>query len=428
MLAATFGFGVLYGAIAYKRDLIPVPQLRQAKEAWQAVTGDLGPHPWLALPQQGPATQTSAADRLQRGLIMVVGLTKGRRNFVRIIDRDGRVVHEWRPDWFAIWGDEGEFPASRRPNSQPGAAIHGAAILDNGDLVINFDHLSTMRLDACGRIRWKLDNLGHHSVHVGEDGSLWVGAERHFDEQEPPYQNHGAPLNSWTIQHLSAAGEILETIALIDVLQDNDLLGLLYLSSLDNNETRVQGDTLHLNDVETFPGDLDSPLFEPGDLLVSLRNINTLLVLDPESKRVKYRATGPFLRQHDPDFVDGGRILVFDNRNLMPSSGPEPPRSRILLLDPMTDEIQVIYGDREEQAFFTDILGKQQQLANGNLLITAAREGRAFEVTPEGERIWEYNNLIDDTHSGVLTQVDLLPETMDRAFFQRWASDCKTNP
>jgi hypothetical protein len=30
---------------------------------------------------------------------------------------------------------------------------------------------------------------------------------------------------------------------------------------------------------------------------------------------VKWSQTGPWLRQHDPDFLSDGRILVYDNRD-----------------------------------------------------------------------------------------------------------------
>jgi hypothetical protein len=38
----------------------------------------------------------------------------------------------------------------------------------------------------------------------------------------------------------------------------------------------------------------------------------------------------------------------------------------------------------------------QQQLPNGNLLVTEATDGRAFEITREGKIVWEYVNAIGE--------------------------------
>ena len=50
------------------------------------------------------------------------------------------------------------------------------------------------------------------------------------------------------------------------------------------------------------------------------------------------------------------------------------------------------YGETPEQHFFTESRGGAQALANGNVLITDSEQGRAFEVTREGEVVWEFWN------------------------------------
>ena len=63
------------------------------------------------------------------------------------------------------------------------------------------------------------------------------------------------------------------------------------------------------------------PLFDAGDLVVSLRHIDAVFVLDPGTREVKWSAHEPFMRQHDPDFIGEGWISVFDNRNEATSRG-----------------------------------------------------------------------------------------------------------
>jgi hypothetical protein len=76
-------------------------------------------------------------------------------------------------------------------------------------------------------------------------------------------------------------------------------------------------------------------------------------------------------------------MLVFDN------SGGHG-YSRILELDPMTQQISWSYPDKPSPQFFSDCCGTSQRLDNGNTLVTESEAGRAFEVTPEGEIAWEF--------------------------------------
>ena len=46
----------------------------------------------------------------------------------------------------------------------------------------------------------------------------------------------------------------------------------------------------------------------------------------------------------------------------------------------------------EEHPFYSRTLGSNQRLPNGNTLITESENGRAFEVTIEGNIVWEYLN------------------------------------
>ena len=41
---------------------------------------------------------------------------------------------------------------------------------------------------------------------------------------------------------------------------------------------------------------------------------------------------------------------------------------------------------------YTKNCGTNQRLANGNTLVTESENGRAIEVTPRGQIVWEYIN------------------------------------
>lgn len=425
--AALFAFTYAYGILSHKYDLFPYYLIREAAQSFQEVKESLSADKLLYVENDGYAEKVSVyyPDQLSEGLILIMGVGDERKNFIGVFDRAGNLIHELRPDWFEIWGsDEGNFDDKRRPKSQPGALLHGLDFLASDDIVVNFENLSTMRMDWCGEVVWKLDNLGHHSVHVAEDNSIWVAAEEVGEEISGKYRNYVLPFRSWTLQHISSDGEILETLPVFDIIRDNDLEGLLYLSTLSNKKTEVFGDTLHLNDIETFPSGFRSEIFEAGDILFSLRNVNAVLVMDGETHKIKFHSVGNGLRQHDPDFMDNDAISIFDNRVLLPSGGQENQRSRIIEINARTGESKTVAGGEQGVKYFTDIMGVHQRLPNGNILIASSMEGRVLETLPDGSVAWVFANKRGENQLGLVTMAMLLPPHMDTEFFETKKAQC----
>jgi len=422
MLGAIFAAGVGYGIYAKQKGYFPVPQVNAGLNAVKALRAETQRKWFVGLPARAPEVETSGQP--SPGNVMLVGVEEGPRNMVRVIDRGGAVLHHWTPDWFSIWGAEGDIPASRRPKSQPGAILHGALLMDNGDLVVNFEHLSTVRLNACGDVVWKHDNLGHHSLFEAEDGTIWTSAERYLTSGATDHAKIATPYHAWTAQQIAPDGTILQTIDVTEVLARNDLSGLMHLASINNLDTTVRGDTLHLNDVEIFPASAKSDLFAPGDLMLSLRNINTIMVIDPATLAIKWRETGGFLRQHDPDFRSDGSILLFDNNNLSTEHGDGS--SRILRIVPETGEKQVLFEGTTDTPFYTAIMGKQQSLDGGGIMVTSSLEGRAIEIDAAGQPVWSYNNQATPEFNALLTEATVLPQWADKAFFEARRAACAT--
>jgi Arylsulfotransferase (ASST) len=287
-------------------------------------------------------------------------------------------------------------------------------VLDDGDIVYNYEHLGLVRLDLCGGVVWRLPYRTHHSVHRDDDGDLWVSAQINRTEKDPRYPSYRPEFIEPVALEVSEDGRIKSEISILDLLRDNDLSGLLYMPARDNRNTSVGGDTLHLNDVEPFPSSMKTGAFSPGDLLISLRNIHTVLVFRPTTRRITHVWTGGFVRQHDPDFLDGNTISVFDNNNIGPASAGQ--QSRILLLSATSGERTVYYVGGQAAPFYSYLMGKHQWLPNGNLLISETMRGRAFEFDRDGRIVWEYMNVVEEGYAAVMEEVQRLPERMSPVF------------
>jgi hypothetical protein len=142
-------------------------------------------------------------------------------------------------------------------------------------------------------------------------------------------------------------------------------------------------DPLHTNSVKVLSRDLaaEFPLFKPGHLLISIRNMNVLAMLDPESGKVAWAARGPWFAQHDAQFLDNGRLLLFDNLGIARGS-------RVLEYDPRTQAFPWFYDGAPGAPFYSAERGLCQRLPNGNTLIVNSEGNELVEVTAAKEIVW----------------------------------------
>jgi hypothetical protein len=84
-----------------------------------------------------------------------------------------------------------------------------------------------------------------------------------------------------------------------------------------------------------------------------------------------------------PVMLGNGEILIFDN-------GVGRKFSRIVQVNPKTEMITWEYKSDPPKNFFSQFCGNAQRLPNGNTLVANADNGHAFEVTHDGEMVWEF--------------------------------------
>jgi hypothetical protein len=126
-----------------------------------------------------------------------------------------------------------------------------------------------------------------------------------------------------------------------------------------------------------------------GLVLMSLRTTSGVIAVDKQSGDIAFHIPHDIVaQQHTPTELDNGNILIFDNGNLRP--GITSPSSRVIEVDPATNTVVWEYFDEMRPAFFSPYMGAAQRLPNGNTHITESATGRLFDVTPQGEVVWEY--------------------------------------
>lgn len=111
-----------------------------------------------------------------------------------------------------------------------------------------------------------------------------------------------------------------------------------------------------------------------GNTLISPRNFNMLVEVDPEGKVVSTYGEEILEYQHDPEVLPSGNILIANH--------VKPHRA--IELDPKTGEIVWEYIVRDSTNWPAR---DANRLPNGNTLITGTKQ--IVEVTAEGEIVWQ---------------------------------------
>lgn len=287
-----------------------------------------------------------------------------------LMEMDGTVVHEWI------------FPSFRWQHVE---------LLPDGDVIAVQPGKQMVRVNKDSDLLWSYAADFHHSVWVYEGDIYALTSEPRLIPDLHPTVN----IQDDLLIILSADGELKEEISLTDVVKTSPYAYLLPSAShMDftekiQREGAVNLDMLHVNSVEVFDGRLadKSDLYAKGNILTSAKHIYSIFILDGETREILW-LWGPnnLILQHHPVLLDNGNILVFSNGN---------EHSKIIELNPLDREVVWSYEDPAH--FFTRTRGSNQRLPNGNTLITESDSGYVFEVTMDGEIVWEYANPHIDT-------------------------------
>jgi hypothetical protein len=316
--------------------------------------------------------------------------TMGAYPNAELIDMNGKVVHRWQLSMAKACEDAS---AGSRKAADDRTHWHRVKLFPNGDLVANYNIAGEtpyggglIRIDKNSNVVWRYMQYVHHDFDIDESGAVYALIHENTKEQIPAAPHLKTPMLKDYIVLLSSQGKELKRIGVLDSFAKSEK----YRHYLDTIKSHPKGDHTHTNDVslitEAFARHHD--FCKAGDLLISLRESSMLAIVNIEREEVVWAARGIWEFQHDPDPLDNGNLLIFDNRG---NNGPGGI-SRILEWNPRSGAIDWCYVGTALEPFESNSRGCQELLPNGNMLITESNRGRLFEITRNGETVWEFNN------------------------------------
>lgn len=316
-----------------------------------------------------------------------------------VIDRSGKVLHAWPLPLDTLFkGIEGFKGDTDTRNFYP----VGLGLLDDGSIVATF-HARNMfpyvvgiaRIGWDGRVMWKHIDGAHHWLQVGPDGRIYapIQVRRRIDRIDGNAVDIRCPTVVYDegVRIYRPDGTVERTLIMTDLLVRNGFPGFLY-------SVRDDCDPIHLNSVDVATAGEAShiPGAAAGDLLVSARELSSVMLLDPVSGRIKRVVSGRTAAQHSAQFLPDGTVLVFDNQGGSKAQGG----SRIVRLNLVDGTSQVVFPTGAGKAmlpFFSPDGGTVVPSPDGRRAFVSSKDqSRTFEIDlATGKPLWTMDRVLD---------------------------------
>ena len=308
---------------------------------------------------------------------------------IRIIDMNGKVVHTWKV-----------MPYFNKR----------CRLLANGHLVCVGSEKTIVEYDWHGNIVWTHQGIGSmNDMRVlANNNRLLLAHEPLPAEFQKRVQDVAEslwwPARKRGSEEKQLGGDIYEVNLDKKVVWEWQAHNHLDLNKY--SPVTPEGDWLHMNTIAPIPEnkwyDAGDKRFKPGNIIINPRNIDTIYIVDKETKKIVWEWThnykGGLSHCHEPEMIEkglpgAGNIIFFEN-GLFPRHRTHCGQSFVIEFNPVSKEIVWKY-ETEGYAnikFFSKTMGSQKRLPNGNTFIAEDNTGRLFQVKPDGEIVWEFVN------------------------------------
>lgn len=308
----------------------------------------------------------------------------------------------------AVWDVAGEKLHSWSSDMPSRKRAWDLARLDrHGFLYVIVNTTALVKLDWNSNVVWAVQGRFHHDFKVAEDGSIVALVERKRVVEVPGDGSAPEPTRAKLLEHgvvfIDPAGTPTGQVWMYDVVKDTPAFqktlrrglratgdAVIVVDEDEDDDPDARGpralDVFHANSILALPSAVEG-LGEAGDLLISLRNMNTVVSFSRDTHQPSWVwGQSELIRQHDATLTAGGKVQVFDNRK-------ERDNSRVVIVDPVSSSVvRTIGGPGSEGPlrFFSLGRGLAQPLSGGNVMVVASNEGRVLEVTPDDRVVWEF--------------------------------------
>lgn len=304
---------------------------------------------------------------------------------------ESRVLYTWVPPLTEIFKRSPNF--SGGANTRKSYRAQHPLLLEDGGLIFTSGEGPMVRINACGGVVWVINRQFHHSIEVDHLGNIVspIVIEGQNSKTVLPIRDDGFAV-------VSSDGQIIDEYSITDILLKNGYRGLIY------GVGKFEKDRIHLNDAQPVLRDFKGANI--GDIALSCRHLSTVALFRPQSSKIVWLKTGPWLSQHDINLLEGGRYSIFGNDIVRQEKKQdlfvEKGKSDVYVFNPFNNNVTRPYSSmmvREQIA--TETSGRSKILANDDVYIEESDYSRLIRISQNTVR-WEYvNSLSSDTVGAV---------------------------
>lgn len=307
---------------------------------------------------------------------------------------DQKIIHQWKPNYdeiIKLYGIQNGFYPDRGKND---LQVCHPLLSPDGSIVFNNYQSALIRIDKDSKLLWGVKGIFHHSIEQDADGNIWAAA---MIKPAVFLPNLLIDYQDDAIAKISAGGKLLFIKSVGQILLENGYRTLVL------GMGPYEKDLLHLNEVQ--PALTSGKYWMKGDLLISLRNRSTVFLYRCSTNKILWLKTGPWLNQHDSEFIDSLRIGVFGN-NTVRIFGEDK------LIDGYNEEYIFNFKTNTTTTPFTEFFkkakvsttsqGRANILPNGDLFVEETNNNRLLRGNTK-DIIWQYVDRIDRHSVAVLS-------------------------
>lgn len=319
---------------------------------------------------------------------------KANQSVIKLIRlADQKVIYEWKPDFNQIK----KFPF-KEDNSWQSIAkssfnINHPLIAPDGSIVFHSMEYPLVKIDKNSKLLWILNGGYNHSLEYDAAGNIWVASTPGHSKLFKFLDNY----KDNAITKISPDGKILFKKSVAEILLENGYRGLLL------GTAGYQKDLIHINDIQ--PALSTGKYWIKDDLMISIRSKSTVFLYRPATNKIIWLKTGPWLHQHDVDFLDESRIGVFGNNTIVNEINETiiDGHNEEYIYDFKTDAITTPYTEFLKKAkVASPIEGRSDILPNGDLFVEETYKFRLLRGNTKNT-IWQFVSSIDQNSVSILS-------------------------
>ncbi len=280
-------------------------------------------------------------------------------------------------------------------------------LLPSKNLVYSYGGRNLIRVDSLSNVVWTQDAVWpHHAKELDSDGNIWVSTYPPKFDATGTFKINDQEIyfkDEYITKIDGETGEILFNKSITELLRENGLTSYLLKSG-------NMSDPIHTNDVE--PALKTTPYYNEGDVLVSAKQLSSILHYRPATNELIDVIEGPFLSQHDVDFLGDTSIVLFNNNYYIAPmnnnwSKPESEKflisgesmySNIVQYDFKSDSYSVIADSAiKKNKIFSITEGLIDFYEPGSVFIEEQNSGILWII--KGDEV-VYKNVLDSHHEG----------------------------